>query len=204
MNRADLAGMMYRLGHRFGYLIYVLDAFEDRARDARTGDFNPLLVFKGIDARAEIVSAANDVAGDLPPMLAARLRANVEERLGIRPRVLHSGCRKPVRSRWQDALAFARLIREREHAGLFKGAAVLASVAVLAFLFPHQARSTESWHECLGVGMNLMAVGAIFANVETPPVPEGGKKSSGCGGCVPDCDCGDCCCAGCGDCACDC
>jgi len=208
VGREDLAGSMHRLGHSFGYLVYVLDAFEDRERDRESGDFNPFLELSPAVARGHVLAAANEVEGRLSPEFATRLRSNVEERLGLRPRILHHyRCRKSLKDRWRDAVAFARTLRDREHAGAIKGAAILAGVAMLAFLFPHPVRSAESWRHCLGLGMNLMALGAIFATTpsgpEPPPVqpftpdaPPTSKKSSSCcdGFCCCDgCDCCDCC-----------
>jgi hypothetical protein len=190
-----------RIGERFGYLVYVLDAFEDRARDARSGAFNPLLKFPEIDARAEILAATAELERDLPQHLAHRLRVNVEERLGMRPRVLARNCKKPLRERWRDAKAFARSMREREHAGVLKGSLVFATVTIAAFLIPHHVRGAESWRHMLGLGMNLMAAGSLlaFADAAPPPGPEQAaapaKKS-----CFSGCDCSSCACDGCGDC----
>ncbi len=188
------------IGRRFGMLIYLLDAWEDRARDAKAGDFNALLAFPQVDGRAEILALVASLEKDLSALPGARLRTNVEERLGIRIRVLHGACQKSLQQRWRSAVAFARSMKEKERAGFVKGAAVLATVSVLAFLAPHQIRSAESWRHCFGLVVNLMAVGALFATV---PVPEPGKKpvSSGCcdwcGGCGDCCeccgDCGSCC-----------
>jgi hypothetical protein len=198
------------IGRRFGTLIYLLDAWEDRARDGKSGDFNALLAFPQVDGQAEILSLVESVEKDLSPALAVRLRTNVEERLGMRMRVLHGACRKSVKQRWSSAVAFARSMKEKERAGFAKGAAVLATVSVLAFLAPHQIRSAESWRHCFGLVVNLMAVGAIFATVPVPETPPGGpgKTSSGgcgcgnCGSCCESCDC----CEACGDCGscCDC
>src|SRR5258706_2850970 len=216
---ARLAGLsdadrerLHRVGHRFGYLIYVLDASEDRERDTRRGDFNALNRFPAINARAEILGALAAIEPETPTDLVQRMRANVEERLGLRPRVLHRRCRKPLRQRWQDAVKFARSMREREHAGVVKGATVLATVAVAAFLFPHHVRGAESWKHCMGLGMNLMAAGSLLAFADmgaTPPgdggAPEVNPKKAGfwsnCGCCCDSCDCGDCCeCGSCCDC----
>jgi hypothetical protein len=216
VGRPELAESMYRVGAKFGYLIYVLDAYEDRERDLKTGAFNPLVTFTGIDAREEILAVLSELERELepqvPPELAGRLRVNVEERLGLRPRMLHQqGCRKPARDRWREAKQFARTLRAQERGGFVKGAAVLASVTTLAFLFPHQARRTESWRECLGVSMNLMALGAIFATpLSTPPPPPHHRPLSvhqavppkvrpGGGGF----NCKDCCCEACGEGCCD-
>lgn len=45
INRADLAENAAELGYQFGYLAYMLDAFEDVENDAFNGQFNPLLQF---------------------------------------------------------------------------------------------------------------------------------------------------------------
>ena len=193
------------IGRRFGYLIYTLDAWEDRAKDMKSGDFNALLAFPAIDGRAEILSTVASLEQDLPVNLALRLRVNVEERLGIRLRVIHCASKKSARERWTSAVRLARSMKERERAGLFKGAAVLATVSVLAFFAPHQIRSAESWRQCLGLTVNLMAVGAVFANVQIPdqPVKKAGGCWNSCGNCCccDACDCGDCCeCGSCCDC----
>jgi hypothetical protein len=205
------AAELASIGRRFGFLVYVLDAWEDRARDLKTGEFNALLAFPDRDGRAEILSAVESLEKDLPAYLAERLRTNVEERLGMRMRVLHGACRKSAGQRWKSAVAFARAMKERERAGFWKGAAVIATVSVLAFLVPHQVRSAESWRQSLGVVFNLMAVGALFATVPVPDAPGPEKKSAKFGGCC-DCDgCGSCCesiecCDCCGECGscCDC
>jgi hypothetical protein len=187
-------------------MAYVLDAWEDRERDRKSGDFNALLAFPEVDGRAKILALVESLEKDLSPLLAVRLRANVEERLGMRIRVLHGACRQSAKTRWASAVAFARSMKERERAGLLKGVAVLATVSVLAFLAPHHIRSAESWRHSFGLTMNMMAVGAIFANVPIPGTPgtpgsKGGCWSS-CGDCCcSSCDCGDCCeCGSCCDC----
>ena len=206
----DVEGLA-NIGRRFGYLVYVLDAWEDRARDAKSGDFNALLAFPEVDGRAEILAVVESLEKDLSSALAARLRMNVEERLGMRPRVLQGVCRKSARERWASAVAFARSMKERERAGLLKGSAVLATVSVLAFFAPHLIRGAESWRQCFGLAMNLMAFGALFATVPVPESPgEPGKKSSKfpgfrdcCSGGCEGCDCCECCgeCGSCCDCA---
>lgn len=207
VGRDDLAAGMWRVGHGFGYLVYVLDAFEDRERDGKNGNFNPFAALSASEARDHVLAAVNEVQRDLSTKFATRLRSNVEERLGLRPRILHRHrCRKPLQDRWRAAVTFARSLRDREHAGAIKGAAIFASVSMLAFLFPHPVRAAESWRHCLGLGMNLMALGAIFATTpagpEPPPIqpftPDASKvkKSSSCcdGFCCCDgCDCCDCC-----------
>jgi hypothetical protein len=208
--------MMHRVGHRFGFLIYALDAWEDRARDEKRGDFNPLLSIPGVDAKAEILAATADLERDIPPALALRLRANVEERLGMRPRVLMHRCRKRMREQWKDAVALARSLRRQE------GALVFGAGCVAAFLVPHHMRSADSLRHGLGLAMNLMALGAVLNSALPPPPPPPpqphvavppGQTGSSCGNCCNCCCVGDCCaegccdaCGSCGDCCsgCDC
>jgi Family of unknown function (DUF5685) len=195
--RPELFDSLFNLGHRFGQLIYTLDAYEDRERDQLTGEFNPLLIFRDLDGRAEILAASQDVQRQLPPHLASRLRTNVERRLGPRQHAIAG-----LRGRWRGAIVQARKLRDLEQTGWLKAAAVLGSMSLLAFAFPHQTRLAVSWRHALGIGLNLMAFGALFAKVEIPK-PD---KSSGCASWLPDncCDCCDgcdCCCE-CGSCDC--
>ncbi len=186
---------LYRIGHRFGYLIYLLDAFEDRAKDQRNGSFNALARFPEIDGRVEILKTAEEM--NLPEPFQSRLRTNVEQRLGMRPRVLCGVSRKNLRERWRDAVAFGRSLRGRERIG----AAVFAAAIAVAMLFPHHARGSMSSRECLSVPFNLMALSTFFAMPTPKPQAKGGCLNS-----FGNCCCsGDCCdvCDGC-DCPCDC
>jgi hypothetical protein len=218
---------MHELGTKFGYLVYLLDAHEDRDRDARTGAFNAAAAFPDIDIRQEILTATSEIATQLPLPLAERLRTNVNRRLGLSLQVVGACCRAAsVRGRLREAIAFAQAMRRRESAGILKGAAVLATVGLLAFLFPHQARRTESWRQCLGLSMNLMALSSVFASgaqppgpppqppiasrpyqphQAVPPPPSGRSGGSCCGCCKDTCMEGsmECCCSGCCE-SCDC
>lgn len=218
VGREDLSSKMRRMGHRFGLLIYTLDAFEDRAKDERRGEFNPLLAFANLDARAEILGATSDLEREISQSLGMRLRANVEERLGMRPRVLTHRCRKGLRERWSDAVALARSLRQKE------GALTFAAACVVAFLVPHQMRSAESLRHGLGLSLNLIALGAVLSSAVPPPpppppptgaynpnvaIPPGsmGRRGSGCGGfgnCCSWCCTAECCAEGCCDACCSC
>lgn len=181
--RPDQFENAWRLGAKFGELIYLLDAFEDRERDARGGDFNPMIAF-GISVesmRERILETVRELERKMTPAHALRLRINVEERLGLRPRVLQEVCRESLRQRALGALAFARSMRDRENAGWFKGAVIVASVALVAFAVPHQARHAESWQQCMGLSMNVMALGAVLGG----SAKDCGRKV--CGGCGEAC-----------------
>lgn len=192
---------LHRIGYRFGYLIYLLDAFEDRPKDARSGAFNALERFPEIDGRAEILKTVVELR--LPAPFQQRLRINVEERLGMRPRVLGCISRRTLGGRYRDALNFARNMRERDRLGV----AVFTAVVAVAILFPHHARGSISWRECLSVPFNLMALSAFLAAPAGTPAAKkgGGGCSNSCGTCCCSDGCCDCC-DGCGDCcgSCDC
>lgn len=208
VGRGEKAQRLYAIGHRFGSLIYTLDAYEDREKDAKRGEFNALLHFKEVDGRQEILETARTLELELPPELAIRLRINVEERLGLRPRVFHE-CRAGIGERWRKAVGFAKAMRERERAGAVRGVLILTTTAAVAFAVPHYARMAESWRHCMGLGLNLMALGTVFAASPiippTVPKPPSGKSpgSQGSFCCNGDsCDGCDCPCDGCDSCDC--
>ena len=166
------------IGYRFGKLIYFLDAWEDFESDRRTGAFNPLLA-TGIgrdwaagrirEEAAGLVSALADVGAPLE--FQSRFRTNIESRLGARFPILHScgtRAKTTLAARWKQAVVKAR---SWETVGLG-----LAPVAAMAFLFPVYARSARSAHECLSMGLNLMALGGLLAAAggapEIPKAPE--------------------------------
>lgn len=202
---SDDSATMYDAGYAFGYLIYVLDAYEDRAKDAVSGSFNPLHRFPEIDGRAAVLESLRHARSKLPREFGDRLRMRVEERLGLRPRVLRSRCTSSVGERWRSAVRFARTLREREPGGLVKGAVIVATATAAAFLIPHHARGAESWRHLMGLGLNVMALGAVLASVPGVPPPQAtakpdrGWSSCCCGewcaegccdGCCDSCDCG--------------
>lgn len=61
--RAELAPVLEHFGHRFGYLVYLLDAWEDFERDAARGDFNAFRALYGKRdlARYQVTTAAEAV-----------------------------------------------------------------------------------------------------------------------------------------------
>lgn len=61
--RAELGPMLERFGRRFGYLIYLLDAWEDFEKDAARGDFNAFRALYGNrgSARGFVLAAAEAV-----------------------------------------------------------------------------------------------------------------------------------------------
>ena len=197
------------IGHRFGAIVYVLDAWEDFEQDARTGAFNALQ--SGGVGRDWAESHIRKHAGQLdsalerlgvPSASRLRLRANIEARLGQRFPILRScGKRdgKNAGTRWRQAIAKTRALKPAPWA--------FAGVLSMAFLFPLHARTVRSSSECLSLGLNLMALGGLLAtaSVDGPP-----KYTPPTSKCCMNCDFGDCCGEGCVDgccegcCSCDC
>jgi Family of unknown function (DUF5685) len=223
---------MHAVGKAFGDLVYLLDAYEDFEKDLASGSFNALRKL-GYD-RAWARTRLNEMAGkierlmsglpasaDFLAMANARLRSNLAAKLGEKLPLFQRShiCgvhRETWRERWQKAVAFAREIRDKENPSWLKGAALVASVSFIAFAVPPWAKGAHTSRECLSLGLNLMAIGSVFATVtETAAAAVTGKQSrfkGCCGNCCPDaCDC-DCCdscccceCSGCCDCGgCDC
>ena len=220
----DRAARFAEMGYRFGRLIYLIDAWEDFARDARTGSFNALR--NTPDGRKQAVAqirrdeaaiaATLDELG-APQEFRLRLRGNVDAALGSQLPILHTCSRhapQTLGARWREAVERTRTW----HAPL----AAFALVVVMAFLFPRQARLAKSARECLSLGFNLMALGGVFAMMVGPFRRKRAKCCNNCCcRCCRDCECccegcegceccGDCCCEGCcsscGECcgACDC
>lgn len=218
------AAELARIGERFGYLIYLLDAFEDVAKDKRRGDFNPLTAF-GLSrdwAKQQCRTVALEIDLALRELgmepLGLRLRANVAGKLSDTPG-LHI-CTPQARMSWREAIQFSRSMIGTAHRPM-----AFAGVAAVAFFFPQHAKQADSPEHCLSLGLNLMALGSLFtfANIGTGPQPgpgagvhaahaatAAGKTTTGGRGggccdssCCSSCgDCGQagCCCCECGDC----
>jgi len=93
---------MHRLGNAFGKLVYVLDAFDDFARDVRRGEFNPFAVAYSIEATVlpehckqdiypYVQSLAKTIENALSELILdreqlqqfrSRLRQNISDKLG--------------------------------------------------------------------------------------------------------------------------
>ena len=221
--RPELAPAMHALGKSFGELAYLLDAFEDFDKDLARGSFNALGKL-GLDrawARTRLNELAGEIErliGELPvsetfrSMANARLRSNLASKLGEKLPLFQSRhvCgvhRETWRERWQKAVVFAREMRDKENPGWLKGAAVVTAVSFVAFAVPQWAKGAHTSRECLSLGLNLMAIGSVFATVTQIAAAATGKRSrfkGCCGSCCPDacdCDCCDaCCCCECGAC----
>jgi hypothetical protein len=111
-------------------------------------------------------------------LFASRLRHNLSHKLGAQLPIVAHAChakhaaKKPLTERWRDAVATGRaLTRKRlnERGSSIAARAttplVFAAVLPMAFLFPQETAQAGSYRECLGLGLNLMAIGSVAAAV---------------------------------------
>ncbi len=224
VGRRELGPQMAEFGASLGTLVYLLDAFEDQARDTRNREFNALssLGLTRQDAIAEldrlVARAIETLRGiDLGPSaaFASRLRANLDPRLG---RSLTGVCCAPSsapKPRWTWTARWGAAWDRAESLAEGRKWPVLAAVAVSVFVFPEHAKSAESAGECMSLGANLMALGSIFAvaigrkkkiaaaagAVAAGDAAASGGGGWGCGNCCSSSVCDGCdCCCDCGDC----
>lgn len=192
---------MRELGFAFGQLVYLLDALEDFEKDARQKEFNALRVAFAIEGAvlpdcyatateerlqritAQVTDALQrlPIAPELSARLAARLRRNMDYKIGDETCETNAACpttNKPTdrRSRWSAAVSLAKTLTHRERAGspasLGKTLAapfVFVSVLTIALLAPRFALTATSARECWEFSLNLMALGAMVSAVLSAP-----------------------------------
>ena len=134
-------------------------------------------VADGIWSLAAEVEAALDelpIEPSRAQLFTARLRQNLAARVGARLPVVAHVChvkrtaKQTLGERWRKAVATGRALAEKRAAA--RGSTVVArvssplvfaSVLPITFLFPQQAAQAGSYRECLGLGLNLMALGGL-------------------------------------------
>jgi len=227
IGRPELRSPLAELGRTFGTLIYLLDAYEDFEKDAKKNEFNALATLgltrlwaktrlRELAAEMEAGLAELPVSDAFRAEINSRLRLNLASRFGETLPIVcstkHKTRREILSGRWANAKKIASEFRAREAKGWLKGAAVFASVAVVAFAMPREAREAGSYKECLGLGFNLMAFGSLIAMAAGGPPPldpqlgqqvaehaaKAAAKSKGswccCSDQLPDACCNECCC----------
>lgn len=228
IGRKELANLAHEIGFNFGKLIYVLDAFEDFERDAKTNQFNALhSAFgekeKGVSILLELENETITKIYELPisethkQLFASRLRSNLEKKIKTNLPVLV--CHPKKRLSFSERFERAK-IRAKELTANHSWATALpifVFVLAIAFVAPMQAREAKSARECAELGFNLMFLGSMIGAVlaipkdlmqgYTPPdtqkIAEEVEKKQREGWCsYCDCDCCDCCDCGCDSCDC--
>ena len=226
----DAGQTMYSLGFAFGQLVYMLDAWDDYARDIELGEFNALRAAferntpQAPDTRRlrqnpperaprmlrsklhelvfEVVAALHALPLPLgqADMFAERLRTNLRRRLDPRPPGKPSSVPLHVR-----LIATIRQILRRP---TFLPAYALP----LGYAGGSVVHRSDDNLEGGDSGPGELAAAAGDDLAGKPALPRSGGRSGGggdsgcdCGGCGgSDCDCGDCCCTGCTQGGCEC
>ena len=167
IGKAEQASAMAEIGRQFGYLAYVLDAFEDVEKDAQRRQFNPLLsYFEGyrtlaeaqfeqartiIDAiQVDMRKAMSSLSLDPSRVefYSTRLGSNVAMQI-YKDRVLVLSFREHLQHRWQKAKKYAADISCDNHSWTAKLRYHLLSVAV--FIAPRTP-------EYMGMSSKEMAI----------------------------------------------
>jgi len=195
------AETMGELGFAFGQLVYLLDALEDYEKDVQKQEFNALRTafaitepilpdcyvaaaeeqLRQIASRVEAALRSLPIAPDLSARLAARLRRNMDRKIGnesceTKPACATTNQPTTLRSRWTAAVSLAKTLtsRDREASPASVGKALAApfvfvSILTLALLAPRFALAATSTRECMEVSLNLMALGAMVGAILSLP-----------------------------------
>jgi DNA-binding transcriptional MerR regulator len=203
--KTEAVDSLRSLGRAFGSLVYHLDALEDYARDARTGEFNAYRAVLGgaeaalpaedsVSIRQQIWSMGVEVCHlieELPipagrkDLFAARLRTNLSARLGLSPKQAACSCvssLQGVKQPARDARRSAPAASWRESLALLLNLPFLVSIAS-TLVSPLRFSAT-------GPGGLPEAAGEAVKHAKKPP---GGSSGDGGCDCCSGCDCGDCC-----------
>lgn len=167
VGKPEQADAMAELGLQFGYLAYLLDAFEDVEKDAYGRQFNPLLRYYEAErslseaqfeaVRMLIETVQTSIAAPLSTILAtpdridlytSRLRSNVAMQI-YRERVIPLNLHERLAKRWQAAKNYAQEMTCTSTAWTAKLRYHLLSVAV--FIAPRTP-------EYMGMSSKEMAV----------------------------------------------
>ena len=192
---ADVMQRVGRAFGALTYLLDALEDYDKDSRSGdfnairaafRLGDERlPAAVRKQVADRvwllaAEVEAALNElpIAASRAELFASCLRHNLSHKLGARLPVVAHTCqtkratKEPFRERWRRAVAAGRALAEKRKAAhgssLTSRVAtpfVFVSVLPMALLFPQQAAQAGSYRECLGLGLNLMALGSLAAAI---------------------------------------
>jgi Family of unknown function (DUF5685) len=156
-----------------------------RAAFKLTDERLPADIRKSVADRIRSLAAEIETAlGELPiadswaRLFASRLQQNLSQQLGARLPVVAQPCKvkhatkKTLGERWREAVAAGHALADKRaaaHGASFAARMaspfVFASVLPITFLFPREAAQAGSYRECLGLGLNLMALGSLAAAV---------------------------------------
>ncbi len=186
MEKEGAAPAMKALGETFGTLIYLLDAFEDEAKDARRGEFNALRAAFGVTGELSglqrqlmgyRVAEAGEAVGarirglpmaeDRKKLFELRLRGNLRARLGqccVGAIGCDASARKSSRPPHGAVSRACDVVRATLAGSGSWGQALLAPLVLVlalppALLFPAWVGGAMRLGEAYGLLFNLMAAG---------------------------------------------
>lgn len=194
LKRTTEKQLLYQIGYSFGSLVYLLDAYEDYAKDHKKQEFNALRVaFKETNSQLSqssktttkeiIYSLATKIKNSLSELaiepvwityFSKRLDDNLSIKFTGRLPVLNNACqvREQVSfsSRRANAFSVANRLVANYKGQRFSLASIFSpfiflAVLPIAFLFPNQAARTSSYKECLSISFNLIFLGSLLKQV---------------------------------------
>lgn len=182
IGKNELENTAADIGYGFGKLTYILDAYLDFEQDAKRGEFNALRADYGDVSKqkavsilhqleSEVISNINrlPIADDRKRIFAARLRSNLQKKLGthLPVRTCSPKRRQSISERYSRAKSRAKELTADLSWGLVWP--VFAFVLVFAFVAPAYAREARSPRECAELGFNLIFLGSLIGGVLALP-----------------------------------
>jgi Family of unknown function (DUF5685) len=188
IGKSELETIAFEIGHAFGALIYLLDAFEDYEKDFKTNTFNAILTIYNLrkakipsNVKRKLISKFQEleskiVAGiyNLPigeskkRLFSSRLQQNLQRKLQTNLPVIQSGkvCvvkpKQTIKERWHNSLENARKMAQGFS---WQMPLVFLFVLILTFAVPGQTREARSVRECFDLSFNLIFLGAFLGSV---------------------------------------
>ena len=192
VGKSEFETIAFEIGHAFGELIYLLDAFEDYEKDFKTNEFNAIRAIYDLreaktpaNIKRKVISELQElqskiVAGiyNFPiseskkSLFSSRLQQNLQRKLQTNLPVIQSGkvCvvkpKQTIKERWHGSLENARKMAQGFS---WQMPLVFLFVLILTFTVPAQTREAKSARECFDLSFNLMFLGALIGSVLAVP-----------------------------------
>lgn len=187
IGRSELKNIASEIGYSFGKLIYLLDAFEDFASDAKAKQFNaissifalrenklPKDIYRKVSAILRELEREIAVAIYKLPIeemqkqiFVLRLQENLGKKLKTELPVLKSRkihlpkSRQTFAERYHRAIETARKLAENYS---WQMPLIFLLVFIFALVAPTHTREAKSARECFDLSFNLMFLGSVFSS----------------------------------------
>jgi hypothetical protein len=194
IGKDDSVNSMRELGSAFGKLIYLLDAFEDYAKDFRARQFNAVRSAFGLKenvipaaAKRNMLSLLRELEGEIVEKIrglplsenqksqfAARLSDNLQRKLKTNLPVVQAKTHCATKTKltfaqkWQAASEKAKILTRE-----FSWQMPLVFVFVFAFALvapAQEVKTAKSARECFDLSFNLMFLGTLFGVLLSAPL----------------------------------